>query len=347
MRGGPDGADRLLVVHPERPDEAHGTERARRQPVRRPDERQVAERRDSRAPRRRERRAAASRASRRASRGSLPASPASREAAGRPPARLYAPRRAGSRRRRRRAVRSGSPTSSVNAGRSSSRISSSRAELGRVLEALAEAVLPSSRPVRRSLRYSTAQSASPGSTGSERAKTRFETPPVEVMTTTIRTCGWRTSTSTWRTVAVREPAPRRAREPGRLRSVSVVSWRAASSSLRAAARSRGDGPGRARGARAARLRRRRSGTSLRQDSSAEVCGCVSRPRRSSSARSPRTVDGDTVMLARATKIFEPTGWPFSTYSSTTRRRISRCRRSDPDFAVSHALCRNFRRPARP
>ncbi len=32
--------------------------------------------------------------------------------------------------------------------------------------------------------------------------TRFETPPVEVMTTTIRTCGWSGSTSTWRSVVV-------------------------------------------------------------------------------------------------------------------------------------------------
>ncbi len=31
---------------------------------------------------------------------------------------------------------------------------------------------------------------------------RFDTPPVLVITTTIRTCGWRTSTSTWRIVVV-------------------------------------------------------------------------------------------------------------------------------------------------
>ena len=31
---------------------------------------------------------------------------------------------------------------------------------------------------------------------------RLETPPVEVMITTISTCGWRTSTSTWRIVDV-------------------------------------------------------------------------------------------------------------------------------------------------
>ena len=31
---------------------------------------------------------------------------------------------------------------------------------------------------------------------------RLETPPVEVMITTIRTCGWSASTSTWRIVVV-------------------------------------------------------------------------------------------------------------------------------------------------
>ncbi len=33
-------------------------------------------------------------------------------------------------------------------------------------------------------------------------KTRFVTPPVEVMTTTMSTCGWSARTSTWRIVAV-------------------------------------------------------------------------------------------------------------------------------------------------
>jgi hypothetical protein len=33
-------------------------------------------------------------------------------------------------------------------------------------------------------------------------KTRLETPPVEVMITTISTCGWSTSTSMWRIVVV-------------------------------------------------------------------------------------------------------------------------------------------------
>ena len=40
------------------------------------------------------------------------------------------------------------------------------------------------------------------STGSASAKSRFDTPPVDVIITTISTCGWRTSTSMCRTVAV-------------------------------------------------------------------------------------------------------------------------------------------------
>ncbi len=54
----------------------------------------------------------------------------------------------------------------------------------------------------RSLRYEAAQSARPVSTGRSNPNTRLETPPVEVMITTISTCGWRTSTSMWRIVVV-------------------------------------------------------------------------------------------------------------------------------------------------
>ena len=47
-----------------------------------------------------------------------------------------------------------------------------------------------------SSRYVRAQSTSPGSTGCSSSSTRFVTPPVEVITTTItaRGCSWRTST---------------------------------------------------------------------------------------------------------------------------------------------------------
>ena len=44
---------------------------------------------------------------------------------------------------------------------------------------------PSGRPPTRSLRYSPAQVTRPGSTGSSKAQTNFETPPEEVMITTM------------------------------------------------------------------------------------------------------------------------------------------------------------------
>src|SRR4051794_41937878 len=57
-------------------------------------------------------------------------------------------------------------------------------------------------PTSRSFRYEPAQSASPASTGRSKVKTFFETPPVEVMTTTISTCGCSSRTSIWRIVVV-------------------------------------------------------------------------------------------------------------------------------------------------
>ena len=83
------------------------------------------------------------------------------------------------------------------------------------------------------------------STGSASAKIRFVTPPVDVIITTISTWGWRTSTSIWRTVAVwSRGAETSASRRVACESVSVVSWSADSSSLRAAARSSGNAPGR-------------------------------------------------------------------------------------------------------
>jgi hypothetical protein len=52
---------------------------------------------------------------------------------------------------------------------------------------------------------------------------------------------------------------------------------------------------------------------------------MSSPSASSSASSLRTVDEDTSMPARSTSDFDPTGWPVTMCSSTTRRRISRLR----------------------
>ena len=66
---------------------------------------------------------------------------------------------------------------------------------------------------------------------------------------------------------------------------------------------------------------------------AEVCGCVSSPSDSSSASSPRTVEGETPSPERSTTVFEPTGSPVAMYSSTTRRRMSRLR------VLSSSICR--------
>ena len=68
---------------------------------------------------------------------------------------------------------------------------------------------------------------------------------------------------------------------------------------------------------------------------AEVCGCVSSPSDSSSASSPRTVDGETPSPERSTIVFEPTGSPVAMYSSTTLRRMSRLR------VLSSLICRGF------
>ena len=57
-------------------------------------------------------------------------------------------------------------------------------------------------PTSRSFRYEPAQSASPESTGRSNVKTFLETPPVEVITTTISTCGCSSRTSMWRIVVV-------------------------------------------------------------------------------------------------------------------------------------------------
>ena len=54
---------------------------------------------------------------------------------------------------------------------------------------------PRPMPTSRSLRYEPAQSASPESTGRSNVNTFLETPPVDVITTTIRICGCSSSTS--------------------------------------------------------------------------------------------------------------------------------------------------------
>ena len=61
---------------------------------------------------------------------------------------------------------------------------------------------PRPMPTSRSLRYSLAQSVNPESTGRSNVKSFLETPPVDVITTTISTCGCSSRTSMWRIVVV-------------------------------------------------------------------------------------------------------------------------------------------------
>ena len=64
-------------------------------------------------------------------------------------------------------------------------------------------------------------------------KTRLETPPVEVMITTISTCGWSASTSMWRMVVVSiGGAETMASRSVTCESVSVVTRIASSTSRR-------------------------------------------------------------------------------------------------------------------
>ena len=80
------------------------------------------------------------------------------------------------------------------------------------------------------------------------AYTRLVTPPLEVITTTIATWGWSSSTSTWRTVAVWSGgAETSAINRVTWESISVVAWSADSTSLRAAVRSSGNVAGRGAG----------------------------------------------------------------------------------------------------
>jgi hypothetical protein len=97
---------------------------------------------------------------------------------------------------------------------------------------------PRPMPFRRSLRYSAAHCARPASTAASNVKTRLLTPPVEVMTTTIATCGWSSSTSTWRIVEVSSGgAETIASRFVTCDSVSVVARIASSTSRRMSCRS--------------------------------------------------------------------------------------------------------------
>ena len=98
-----------------------------------------------------------------------------------------------------------------------------------------------------SFRYCAAHFARPASTGSSKTATRFVTPPVDVITTAITTCGCSISTSTCRTVAAASGgADTRASRLVSCESISVVAWSAASTSPRRAAPSSSGNSGGAR-----------------------------------------------------------------------------------------------------
>ena len=131
-----------------------------------------------------------------------------------------------------------SSTSSVNAGSMTARNSRSLAGRDGSSKRLRRRRAPRFNPATCSFRYSRAQSASPGSTGPPNTKSRFVTPPVEVMMTTTTTCGCSTSTSTWRTTVVSsDGAVASASRWVTCVSAAIVVSRAASTSLRTPDRS--------------------------------------------------------------------------------------------------------------
>ena len=165
----------------------------------------------------------------------------------------------------------------------------------------------------------------PGSTGSSSRKTRFVTPPVDVITTTMTLVGWSVSTSMCRIDAVSsDGAETSARRRVASESISVVVRSACSISSRIERRSTPSASGRPSSVSTSSSAYRRYPLSVGVRP-ADVCGCVSRPRVSSSASSPRTVDAEKSRPERSTSAREPTGWPDATYSSMTSRRISRFR----------------------
>ena len=97
---------------------------------------------------------------------------------------------------------------------------------------------PRPRPTSSSLRNSDAHFMRPLSTGLSNVSTRLETPPVEVMITTMTICGCSGRTSMWRIVAVSSGgAETIARRFVTCESVSVVTRIASSTSRRVSASS--------------------------------------------------------------------------------------------------------------
>ena len=83
-----------------------------------------------------------------------------------------------------------------------------------------------------SFRYSAAQETRPESSGSLVVKIRLETPPLDVITTTIATFTCKSSTSTWRTVAASSGGAETSASSRVIsESISVVCWSADSISF--------------------------------------------------------------------------------------------------------------------
>ena len=175
VRRGADRADRLLVVHPQRADHADGAEGAVGEAVGGADESCVPQGRvdelaadaDERTPRA-ERLADELEDRARRSSASSRRRPASSSLVRTSPRRVACPPT-----KRRCSCAS---SRSVNAGRISSRNSSSRAERPCSSKRRRSTALPIRSPASRSFRYSAAQEVRPGSRGSPNAKTRFVTP---------------------------------------------------------------------------------------------------------------------------------------------------------------------------
>ena len=92
--------------------------------------------------------------------------------------------------------------SSVNAGASRSRNVRSVCPSDGSASLVCSLRAPRPRPTSSSLRYSDAHATRPLSTGASNVSTRLETPPVDVMITTMTICGCSGRTSMWRIVAV-------------------------------------------------------------------------------------------------------------------------------------------------
>ena len=241
MRGGADGAERLLVVHAQRPEQADRAERAVRDAVGRADERELAQ------PRLVELLADAANGRRGSSRCASTSSSAARFSSASIRLR-YAPISSARISSSRPAVpptkscRSSSAACS-KAPRIACRNARSRGRAPGSSKASLTAREPMRAPATRSSGSRRPRSRAPGRPAREGERTSV-TPPVEVITTTITTSGWSSSTSTWRTVAASSAgAETSASSRVTCDSISVVAWSASSTSARAAGSSSGKSAG--------------------------------------------------------------------------------------------------------